>query len=279
MHFHEQTPDWCNEDFLKEEIKVFWEKPEHIAVHQKGEATGHLFGLYLFPHCSLDSKRPGYVFTIKNEEVMFCINTITKIFGLGQHAKTAARLLHVDQKAIGLNLLKKACWLDMKKNPDHRHLYRNYHTIFKHQIVPMSHNNPQAIQLIDVLGGLMIDMDQPCLDAIDFINDNYHPMFEELTGVSNGGDNIRYGFPGNGLPKWKSFDEIPELQALPKKFNPILMEYWENKEEIVYSVLGDTKDNIVRVQTRTFWHQVLHWVYTHSCRWNDASSLDRLMMT
>jgi len=79
MHFHEQTPDWCNEDFLKEEIKVFWEQPEHIAVCQKGKAIGHLFGLYLFPHCSLDSKRPGYFFTIKNEEVMFCINTITKI--------------------------------------------------------------------------------------------------------------------------------------------------------------------------------------------------------
>jgi len=138
--------------FFKEEIKVFWEKPEHIAVCQKGEAIGHLFGLYLFPHCSLDSKRPGYVFTIKNKEVTFCINTITKIFGLGQHAETAARLLHVDQKAIGLNLLKKACWLDMKKNPDHRCLYRNYHSIFKHQIDPMSHNNPQAIQRIDIPG-------------------------------------------------------------------------------------------------------------------------------
>jgi len=46
----------------------------------------------------------------------------------------------------------------------------------------------------------MFELDQFCIDAIAYINDNCHPMlYEDLDGVSNGGDNIRYGFPGNGL--------------------------------------------------------------------------------
>jgi len=65
---------------------------------------------------------------------------------------------------------------------------------------------------------MLIELDQPCLDAIDDIKDNYHPRYRDLVGVSNGGDNIRYGFPGNGLPKWQSF-EIPELQAHPTSSN------------------------------------------------------------
>jgi len=140
----------------------------------------------------------------------------------------------------------------MKKNPDHKRLYHNYREMFKHQVVPMSHHNPQAIQLINSLRGFMIELDQPCLDAIDFINGNYHPFYEDLDGVSNGGDNIRYGFPGNVLPKWQSFDEVPELEALPSKFKPVLMKHWKNNKHIkfhyqtqfIFSELGDTKDNI-----------------------------------
>jgi len=145
--------------FFQSEIKEFWDKPEHVAVRQEGEAIEYFFGQYLLPHCSLDSKRPGNFFTIANKVIMFCMNTVTKIFGLGQLAMTKARELHLDNKAIGLNPLKKACWLDMKKNPDHKCLYCNYHEMFKHQVVPMSHHNPQAIQLIKLLGGFMIELD------------------------------------------------------------------------------------------------------------------------
>jgi len=73
----------------------------------------------------------------------------------------------------------------------------------------MSHHNPQACQLIKVLHGFVIELDQPCLDANDYINDNYHPMYEDLDGVSNDGDNNQYG-SRHGLPKWQSFDSIPE---------------------------------------------------------------------
>jgi len=59
-------------------------------------------------------------------------------------------------------------------------------------------------------------------------------MYEDLDGVSNGGDNIRYGFPGNGLSKWSSFNETPELQALPNKFKPALMNHWGNKKFIEF---------------------------------------------
>jgi len=59
----------------------------------------------------------------------------------------------------------------------------------------------------------MISVLKPCLDAIDFIHDNYHPMYEDLGGVS-------IGFCGDGLPKWQSFDDLPELKALPKKIVP-----------------------------------------------------------
>jgi len=201
------------------ETKAFLDKLEHVAVHQEAKAIGTLFGKYLYPHCSLDSQRPGYFFTIEEEEMKFCMNTIIKIFGLGQIAMTYARKLHLDKKVIALSILKKACWLDMKRNPDHKWLYHNYREIFKHQIVPMSHHNPQAKQLINFLHGFMIELDQPCLDAIDYINDNYHPMYEDLDGVSNGGDNIRYGFPGNGLSKWSSFDESKNYRLFQTSSN------------------------------------------------------------
>jgi len=73
MHLHEE----------RHEIKTFWDKQEHVAVCQETKTIGTLFGKYLYPHCSLDSQRPGYIFTIEEEEMKFCMNTIIKIFGLG----------------------------------------------------------------------------------------------------------------------------------------------------------------------------------------------------
>jgi len=89
----------------------------------------------------------------------------------------------------------------------------------------MSHHNPHAKQLIKVLHGFMIELDKPCLDAINYISGNYHPMYKDLDGDSNGGDSIRYGFRKT-LLKWKSFDETPKLQTLPNKFKPAFMDHW-----------------------------------------------------
>jgi len=40
--------------FFQAEIKTFWDKQEHVAVHQEAKAIGTLFGKYLYPQCSLD---------------------------------------------------------------------------------------------------------------------------------------------------------------------------------------------------------------------------------
>jgi len=49
-----------------------------------------------------------------------------------------------NRKAICLCLLKKACWLDLKGNPEHKTLYRTYRSWYKHQVVPVSYRNPAA---------------------------------------------------------------------------------------------------------------------------------------
>jgi len=66
----------------------------------------------------------------------FCMNTVVTICGLSQIAMTSTRKLHLDKKVIGLSILEKACWLEMKRNPDHKHLYHNNREIFKHQVAP-----------------------------------------------------------------------------------------------------------------------------------------------
>jgi len=237
--------------FFKKEVYLFWKVEEHYASRKDAEKAGKFFGQYLYDHCSLDSKKPWFIFTIKGKEMEFCLNTLTKIFGLGRHAFRAARVILTDDKAIGINLLKKACWLDMKTNTDHRHLYRNYREVFNHMVVPMSHHNPQAIQVVKKLEGFMIELNQPSLDAIDYINEHHLPYYEDLSQVVAGGDNIRYGAPRN-LPKFGSFDNHPVMSAFRDQFFPVLMDHWKNKEGIIFdyettfilSQLGSEKDNV-----------------------------------
>jgi len=45
------------------------------------------------------------------------------------------------------------------------------------------------------LGGIIVELNQKSMDAVDHMNSNYHPYFEDLTNVSNSGDNILYGPP------------------------------------------------------------------------------------
>ncbi len=66
------------------------------------------------------------------ENMEFCLATLTKIYGLGQDVHAAAMTILKDRKAIGLCLLKKACWLDLNHNPDQKTLYRTYRSWFKH---------------------------------------------------------------------------------------------------------------------------------------------------
>jgi len=78
---------------------------------------------------------------------------VTQIFGLGQHAHTAARKVFIDKKAIGLNLLKYACLFNIRKDPEHKTLYRFYRSVFNYQVVPVSFNNPESVCLIEYVLG------------------------------------------------------------------------------------------------------------------------------
>jgi len=70
----------------------------------------------------------------------------------------------------------------------------------------MSHQNSQAILwCVDVIEEIMITLDKPCLDAMVSINDNYHPIYEVLESVSNGGDNIGHGFTWQRTTKMMKF--------------------------------------------------------------------------
>jgi len=130
----------------------------------------------------------------------FCLNTLCKIFGLGQIAHTAAKTILRDKKAIGLSLLKKACWLDLKNDPAYKTLYRTYSSWFPHSVVPVSNKNKSSVKtIVHDLGGMIVHLNDDSMKAVDYMNDHYHPYFEDLTNVSNGGDNIWYGPPKKTL--------------------------------------------------------------------------------
>jgi len=115
--------------------------------------------------------------------MQFCLSTLTKSLGLGQDALAARTILN-DRKAIDLCLLKKACWLDLKHNPDHKTLYRTYRSWFKHQIIPVSYKNPAVIKLIENdLGGIIVELNQKYMDDVDHMNSKYHPYLADLTNV------------------------------------------------------------------------------------------------
>jgi len=74
-------------------------------VRQDGAAIGELFGNYLLPFSMLESERVSCLFEIEEKYMEFCLPTLCRMFGLGQHAHAAARIILIDKKAIGLSLL------------------------------------------------------------------------------------------------------------------------------------------------------------------------------
>jgi len=89
------------------------------------------------------------------------------------------------------------------------------------------------------------------MDAVDVMNSSYHPFFEDLTNVSNGGDNIWYGPPAKELSKWNCFEEKPELQPFIKQVGDAIKFHWHNKSSVMeyetvflFSELNDSRDNI-----------------------------------
>jgi len=170
--------------FLKcffKEVKEFWKAPSCLAVCMDGPAIGKLFGEYLYPFCSFASQRAGYIFPISGQDMVFCLPTLTHMFGLGQHAHAAARKVLIDKKAIGLNLLKNACFLNIRTDHEHKTLYRFYQSLFTYQVVPVSYNNTESVRLVEyVLGGRIVHLNEGAGNAVDFMYSNYHPYYEDL---------------------------------------------------------------------------------------------------
>jgi len=70
----------------------------------------------------------------------------------------------------------------------------------------MSPKNTSACVILKKIGGFMLELNEGSMGAIDYINAHHAPKVSDLEGVTNGGDNIRYGAPGNNLLPWGSFD-------------------------------------------------------------------------
>jgi len=183
-----------------------------------------------------------------------CLPTVTHMFGLGQHAHAAARKILTDKKAIGLNLLMDACFINIRHDPDHSTLYRFYRSVWNYQVVPVSYNNQESVCLIEyVLGGRIVHLNEDANKAVDFMFNKYHPFYEDLAAVSNGGDNIKYGSPAKPLSDWGSFDEKPQLKPFINQVSFCVKDMWGPKKEslkmkyetvFIFSELSGTKDNI-----------------------------------
>jgi len=50
----------------------------------KEAVDGKLFGTYLYPHSTFESERAGYTFNFDDQDMLFCLATLTKRFGLGK---------------------------------------------------------------------------------------------------------------------------------------------------------------------------------------------------
>jgi len=235
--------------FFCQEVDEFWKIEAHWSHRKDAKAIGQLFGEYIFARSTHTSKFNMYVYHIANKEMLFCLNTLIRIYGLNQDAMTAACELLIDRKRIGMNLLKKACFGDLKSNQKLSWVFSNW---FGHQIIPMGPKNKSAASIIKKLGGFMLVLSEASMSAVDYINAHHCPKFADLTTVSHGGDNIMFGSPGNNLDPWGSFDDKEELKPFMEQVRPKLFEQWKNKEQIVfnyetsfiYSKLSETRDNV-----------------------------------
>ena len=68
--------------FFEGEVDKFWKDPTCLEVCMDGPAIGKLFGESLYPFCSFASQRAGYIFSISGQDMVFCLPTLTRIFGL-----------------------------------------------------------------------------------------------------------------------------------------------------------------------------------------------------
>jgi len=152
--------------YFLEEIDEFWKISAHWKHRIDAKAIGQLFGEYISERSTFTSKLSKYVYHIADKDMEFCLPTIISIYGLNQNAMTATR-------AIGLSLLKKACWEDLKSNQKLYWIYTNW---FGHQNVPMSPENSSAGVILKKLHGFMVQLDEGSMHAVDYINTSSLPQ-------------------------------------------------------------------------------------------------------
>jgi len=171
---------------------------------------------------------------------------LTHIFGLDQAAYIAARKVLINKKSLGLKLLKKASQVNLKSSPD---LLKDY-WLFK--VVPVSLQSKRARCLLKVLQGVIVELNDDSISAIDYINANHQPYYEDLSHVTNGGDNIMFGPPGRGLEEWGSFDKKPQLKPFINQVKPAILKCvdmphikdFQYSTSFLFSLLSSIRDNI-----------------------------------
>jgi len=154
-------------------------------------------------------KKSGTSFPLEMKIFNICLATLTHIFGLGQAAYIAARKVLINKKFLGLKLLKKASQVNLKSSPDLLKDYWLFKKWFNHQVVPVSLQSKRARCLLKVLQGVIVELNDDSICAIDYINAHHQPYYEDLSHVTNGGDNNMFGPPGRGLDEWNFFDKKP----------------------------------------------------------------------
>jgi len=88
--------------------------------------------------------------------------------------------------------------------------------------------------------------------AVDLMLKHYHPFYEDLSAVTNGGDNIKYGPPAKPLPDWGTFDKKPQLKPFINQVGEAVRDMWGGNESLkmkydtvfIFSELSGTRDNI-----------------------------------
>jgi len=79
------------------------------------------------------------------------------------------------------------------------------------------------------LGRIIVHLNDDFMNAVDYMNAHFHPYFEDLTNVSNGGHNIWYGPPKKTLDDWSTFDDNLNLKQFVDQFGYNIKEHWSNK--------------------------------------------------
>jgi len=232
-------------------VGEFWDNPYLKDNSTDPAITGFHLSEYLDQYRMCSSiRKDRYQFEIsEGNEVILCLPTMTKIFGLSDDAHTEARKRHSDPKIVGLDMLKVACFkgkgIDLKWDANFR---TNY---FPHQVVPVSTKNHIAVHLIQTqLKGKLFDLDKKAIAAVKYFHKHHYTRWSELTQVAKGGENIFFGPPGKVDSHWDSM-KGPKVKPLVDCFIAGLKDLWGDKYfkvfkykvSFLFSKLTDTRDN------------------------------------